>query len=141
MDAWQCQHTVPSRLYQHAGRCDQQRLRVSHGCSAAAPWTGPRLVLQGSAAGWVKDDLDGQEDAHRRGAAPGPEPDGMLHDEHGSRPLPSLPGDWTQYYRELVLAVRGEGPVPVEPGDAVSVQKVLEAAADSSARQQVVHLR
>ncbi|MBC7373708.1 MAG: Gfo/Idh/MocA family oxidoreductase, partial [Frankiales bacterium] len=60
-------------------------------CSAAAPWTGPRLVLQGSSAGWVKADLDGQEDAPRRGVAPGAEPDGTLHDERGAHPVPSLP--------------------------------------------------
>jgi predicted dehydrogenase len=40
-------------------------------CSAAAPWTGPRLVLQGSRAGWVKQDLDGQESARREGRSPG----------------------------------------------------------------------
>ena len=109
-------------------------------CSAAAPWTGPRLVLQGGSAGWVKADLDGQEDAQRRGVAPGAEPDGTLHDERGAHPVPSLPGDWAQFYREFALAVRGKGPVPVDVQDAVRVQQVLEAAAASSARQQIVHL-
>ncbi len=109
-------------------------------CSAAAPWPGPRIVLQGSRAGWSKADLDGQEDAARRGAAPAPEPDGTLWDEQGGRPEPSLPGDWAAFYRGFARAARGEGPVPVEPEDAVAVLRVLEAARLSSETGQTVGL-
>lgn len=109
-------------------------------CSAAAPWSGPRLVPQGSAAGWAKQHLDGQEDAQRRGALVASEPAGLLFDEHGSRPHPSLPGDWAAYYRGMVRAVRDGAPVPVDPADGVRVLRVLEAAARSSARGGVVHL-
>ena len=102
--------------------------------SAAAPWTGPRLVLQGSRAGWVKDDLDGQESAQRAGAPYAGEPDGRLLDESGARPMASLPGDWGSYYAQFAAAVRGEGPVPVDPADAVAVARALEAAVVSSDR-------
>ena len=102
--------------------------------SAAAPWTGPRLVLQGSRAGWVKDDLDGQESAQRAGAPYAAEPDGLLVDETGPRPVASLPGDWGRYYGQFAAAVRGEGPVPVDPADAVAVARALEAAVVSSDR-------
>jgi scyllo-inositol 2-dehydrogenase (NADP+) len=108
--------------------------------SAAAPWTGPRLVLQGSRAGWVKDGLDGQEDAQRRGVPPAPEPDGTLWDERGRHPWPSAPGDWPAYYRAFAAAVRGHGPVPVDPAEAVSVLRVLEAAVRSSDTGAVVPL-
>ena len=101
-------------------------------CSAAAPWPGARIVLQGSRAGWSKQDLDRQEDAARRGAPPAPEPDGTLWDEDGAHPEPSLPGDWAAFYRGFARAVRGDGPVPVEPDDAVAVLRVLEAARRSA---------
>lgn len=110
-------------------------------CSAAAPWTGPRLVLQGSRAGWVKEGLDGQEEAQRRGAVPAAEPDGTLWDEQGAHPVPSLPGDWAAYYRAFAAAVRGEGELPVDPSDAVGVLQVLEAAVRSSETGAVVPLR
>lgn len=101
-------------------------------CSAAAPWPGPRIVLQGSRAGWSKADLDGQEGAARRGGPPVAEPDGTLWDEQGGHPEPSLPGDWAAFYRGFARAVRGEGPLPVEPEDAVGVLRVLEAARRSA---------
>lgn len=110
-------------------------------CSAAAPWPGPRIVLQGSRAGWSKADLDGQEDAARRGAAPVPEPDGTVWDEDGPHAEPSLPGDWAAFYRGFARAVRGEGPVPVDPQDAVTVLRVLEAARLAAETGETVPLR
>jgi scyllo-inositol 2-dehydrogenase (NADP+) len=109
-------------------------------CSAAAPWTGPRLVLQGSAAGWVKHGLDGQEAAQRDGRALPAEPDGELWDENGSRPVASSQGDWAAFYRGFAAAVLEGAPVPVEPADAVTVLRVLEAAQRSAARGEVVRL-
>lgn len=109
-------------------------------CSAAAPWTGPRLVLQGSRAGWVKHDLDGQEAAQRDGVPVPPEPPGRLHDEDGSREVASRPGDWAAYYRAFAAAVSDGSPVPVDPADAVSVLRVLEAAQQSAEQGDVVRL-
>jgi scyllo-inositol 2-dehydrogenase (NADP+) len=109
-------------------------------CSAAAPWSGPRLVLQGSAAGWVKHDLDGQEQAQRSGVEVPPEPSGTLCDSNGSRAVASRAGGWGAYYRSFAEAVRSGGPLPVEPEDAVAVLRVLEAAVRSSERREVVVL-
>ena len=108
--------------------------------SAAAPWPGPRLVLQGSRGGWAQDDLDGQESAQREGVPYAGEPDGTLVDQAGAHAVPCLPGDWSAYYRLFAAAVRGEGPVPVDPADAVVVAQVLEAAVMSSDTGQVVRL-
>ncbi len=107
-------------------------------CSANAPWTGPRLVLQGSVAGWVKQDLDGQEDAQRRGVPLPPEPPGALWDTDGDRDVPSRQGDWPAYYRALAGHLLDGGPLPVTAADGVAVLRVLEAAAVSSATHDVV---
>ena len=109
-------------------------------CSAAAPWTGPRLVLQGARAGWHKAELDGQEAAQRDGTPLPPEPDGALWDEDGTRPLPSRQGDWAAFYRGFADAAQHGAPVPVDPADAVAVLRVLEAAQRSAAERAVVSL-
>jgi scyllo-inositol 2-dehydrogenase (NADP+) len=109
-------------------------------CSAAAPWTGPRLVLQGSAAGWVKQELDGQEAAQRDGVALPPEPPGALWDERGPRAVASLQGDWAAFYRAFAASVLEGAAVPVHPAAAVAVLRVLEAAQRSAARGEVVAL-
>ena len=113
-------------------------------CSMTAPWQGPRLVLQGSVAGWSKHGLDGKEDALRAdlpvGSLLAPEPDGLRWDAGGRRPAPSLPGDWPAFYRQVALAVDGAGPVPVDPADAVHVLRVLETARRSAATGAVLPL-
>lgn len=109
-------------------------------CSAVAPWAGPRLVMQGTRGGWVKDDLDGQEAAQRDGVEPPPEPPGRLTDADGERDVPSRPGDWAAFYRAFAAAVESGSPVPVAPQDAVDVLRVLEAAEQSSRERAVVAL-
>jgi len=108
--------------------------------SAAAPWPGPRLVLQGSKAGWVKHDLDGQEQAQRDAVPTPPEPPGTLWDHDGPHPLPSLPGDWAAFYRLWRDALTVGAPLPVEARDAVEVLRVLEAARESCDGGEVVTL-
>lgn len=116
---------------------------VSHlWCSAAAPWRGPRLVVQGTRAGWVKNELDGQEDALRAGLPlPLREPAGQLWTTD-SRPaeIDSLPGDWGAFYRELAAAILDGGPVPVDGSAAVRALLVLEAARESARVHRVVSL-
>lgn len=109
-------------------------------CSAVAPWPGPRLVLQGTAGGWSKQDLDGQEDALREGTAYGPEPDGMRWGSGDPVPYPSLPGDWQAFYRSFAAAVRDGTPMPVAASEAVRVLQVLEAARLSATTRDVVRL-
>jgi predicted dehydrogenase len=109
---------------------------------AAVP--GPRLLLQGTAGGWSKADLDGQEDHLQLGWTPAdgpvPEPPGVLVDAKGSREVDSPPGDWAAYYRLFAAAVLDGGPVPVPASDGVAVLRVLEAARLSSERSAVVPL-
>ena len=111
-------------------------------CSAAAPWTGPRLVLQGDRGGWSKHTLDNQEDALRAGlSAAGDrpaEPPSLLHDVDGTRETPSLPGDWPAFYRGVEVALRTGSPLPVPAGEALPVLRVLEAARESARTRSVV---
>lgn len=109
-------------------------------CSMAAPVNGPRLLLQGSRAGWVKQQLDGQEDAQRAGAVLASEPAGRLFDAQGERDIASPLGDWGDFYRRFAVAVLADGPLPVEPEDAVEVLRVLEAARTSSQQRRVIPL-
>lgn len=100
---------------------------------AAAP--GPRLRVLGSEAAYVVEDLDGQEDALASGRVPragwGEEPPqrwGRLVRGDESEPVRSENGAWPRFYERLVSALRGEGPLPVDPAGAVAVLEVLERA-------------
>jgi predicted dehydrogenase len=49
-----------------------------------------------------------------------------------SEVLPSERGAWPTFYPAFAAAVRGEGPVPVNPWDAVATARVLDAARESA---------
>jgi predicted dehydrogenase len=117
--------------------------------SAVTPSVGPRLRVQGSAAGFVVSGLDPQEAALRAGRRPdGSEPWGQPERfEHGrlvagdqSVPVPPEPGAWPQFYALLRDALVHGGPPPVDPRDAVEVLRVLEAARRSSRERSTVPL-
>ena len=55
-------------------------------------------------------------------------------------PVPAQPGSWNSFYSAFARAVRGEGPLPVDPRDAVAALEVLDAARVSAARGEVVRL-
>ena len=114
---------------------------------AAAP--GPRLRVLGTRGAYVVPEVDGQEDALRAGRRPddqgewGVEPEerwGRLVRGEESEPVPSERGAWPCFYARLERALREGGPPPVEPEDAVTTLRVLEAARRSAAEQQVIAL-
>jgi scyllo-inositol 2-dehydrogenase (NADP+) len=120
-------------------------LRMS--AMTAAP--GPRLRALGTHAAFVIDGLDSQEDALRAGRRPddahawGLEPEsawGRLVHGDTSEPVPSEPGDWPAFYGQMEACLRGQGPVPVEPADAVAVLAVLDAARVAASSGSVVRL-
>jgi scyllo-inositol 2-dehydrogenase (NADP+) len=105
--------------------------------SAVAGAPGPRLRVLGSQAAFVVDELDGQEDALRAGLRPagstdwGAEPEsrwGRLARGEASEPVRSENGAWPRFYEQVGLALRGERPMPVDPGDAVKVLEIIERA-------------
>lgn len=107
-----------------------------------------RFRLTGSAASYVAPGpMDSQEFAllaHRTPATEGNqwgvepvERWGTLRRGDRSEPVESERGRWDLFYAEFAAAVRGHGPVPVDPWDAVASLEVIEAAR-RSAQQGVV---
>jgi scyllo-inositol 2-dehydrogenase (NADP+) len=114
--------------------------------SAVAGELGPRLRVLGSKGAYVVDGLDGQEDALRAGGDPaspdwGVEPEerwGRLVAGEDERPVKRGPGAYPEFYAGVRDALNGEGPVPVDPSDAVATLRVLDAARRSAERAEVV---
>jgi scyllo-inositol 2-dehydrogenase (NADP+) len=116
-------------------------------CSAVAPDLGPRMRVLGTEAAYVKYGLDVQEDALRRGSRPdldaawGVETSdrwGTLGVPGDTSSVATEPGAYQRYYEGIAAALRGEGPVPVDPRDSVEGLRIIEAARRSAAERQVV---
>jgi scyllo-inositol 2-dehydrogenase (NADP+) len=123
---------------------------ISHlRASAITAAPGPRLRVLGSTGAFVIESLDSQEDALRAGRRPddgsawGVEPLsnwGTLVRGDDSVPVTPEPGDWPAFYLQMEAHLRGRGPVPVDPADAVLGLTVLEAARESAATGAVIDL-
>jgi predicted dehydrogenase len=121
---------------------------ISHlRASAVTAAPGPRLRVLGSEAGFVVDELDGQETELRAGQRPDTAPDwgvepesrwGRLVAGERSEPIPSERGDWPRFYALLATALRDGGPAPVDPRDAVETLRILEYARRSASTRSVV---
>jgi predicted dehydrogenase len=117
--------------------------------SAVAAAPGPRLRVLGGRAAFVVEELDGQEDALRAGKRPDREPGwgvdpeprwGRLVRGGESEPVLSEAGAWPRFYAELERALRTGDPPPVDPRDAVTTLRVIEAARKSADSRVVVEL-
>jgi predicted dehydrogenase len=93
----------------------------------------PRFRVRGSEGAYVVYGMDGQEPALIAGERPGegwytepPERWGRLQRGDESEPVPSERGRWDTFYPAFAAAVRGEGPVPVDPRDAVASLTVID---------------
>ena len=107
-----------------------------------------RMRLLGLRGAYVKDGLDGQEDALRAGKSPGdpgwgqepPERWGWLAGGDDRRRVETERGAYEQFYAGVARSLREEAPPPVDPLDAVAGLEVLEAAFESARRAEVVRL-
>jgi predicted dehydrogenase len=108
--------------------------------SSAAADLGPRFRLLGTAGSYVKYGLDGQEAALRAGNTPrdagwGAEPQeawGAIGTPGDTRPVPTLPGAYQDYYAGIRDALRHGSPAPVTLDQAIDVLTVIEAAQRSA---------
>ncbi len=99
-----------------------------------------RFAVHGTKASFLTSGLDPQEDQLKAGMAPGapgwgvdPSPPTIVEGETGERSSISGPaGDYPAYYSAVAKAMRGEGPNPVPPSEALMVMEVLEAGMVSS---------
>ena len=100
----------------------------------------PRFRVRGTEGAYVVPaGMDGQEPALIAGERPGedwyteaPERWGRLQRGDASEPVPSERGRWDTYYPAFAAAVRGEGPVPVDPRDAIASLTVMDAVRQSA---------
>lgn len=119
--------------------------------SWSQPAPGPRFRVTGTEAGYVNRTLmDIQEELLLAGETPaslgagwGAEPAerwGRVHRGDTAGTVPTANGAWDTFYPSFARAVRGLGPLPVEPRDAVASMTVLDAARRSATEGAVVPL-
>ncbi|MEV5751814.1 Gfo/Idh/MocA family oxidoreductase [Actinoallomurus sp. NPDC052308] len=111
---------------------------------------GARFRASGTAGAYVVDGVDGQEALLLAGASPasegdrwGAEPEarwGRIRRGDHAEAVPSERGRWDLFYPAFAAAVRGTGPLPVDPWDAVATATVLDAAHASATTGDVVRL-
>jgi predicted dehydrogenase len=126
---------------------DYGRLKVILHCSLLAASGSPRFTVHGTDGSLIKRSPDQQESQLLAGIKPDDARWGMdsdfaaFFDGRNGAPHQIEPqrGDYTQYYREIAMALITAGhPNPVAPDDAIAVMRVLEAAISSSARGDTV---
>ncbi len=117
--------------------------------SQGAP--GPRFRVTGTNGSYVnRTHMDVQEELLLAGHSPatlgaewGAEPAerwGKVYRGDSGETVPTANGAWDTFYPAFARAVRGLGPVPVDPRDAVATVTVLDAARRSATEGEVVRL-
>lgn len=125
--------------------------------SSVAGATGPRTRVSGLKGAFVVTDSDGEVSSFAVRAAA--DADGGVGKTRGkdaagevderawlvrgreAKELPTVPSAHAQFYRELVAWLREDGPIPVDPRDAVFTADVLDAARMSAREGRTVPLR
>ncbi|MFT3790414.1 MAG: oxidoreductase [Rudaea sp.] len=105
----------------------------------------PRFVVHGERGSLVKREADRQEAQLKAGIVPGADgwgidPDAMQF-HPGASPARSIPtprGDQREYYLGIERMLRGRGPNPVTPEQALAVMTVLDAAQRSALERRAV---
>jgi len=110
----------------------------------------PGYVIHGSKGSFIKPKTDVQEAMLQAGKVPG-QPDwgtesetekGLLHTEIDGKVIreyvPSLKGNYLEYYEGIYKAIRNNEPLPVSAEDGLKVVRVIETAYDSNSKKKVM---
>ena len=100
-----------------------------------------RYKIEGEKGSYIKYGLDPQEARLREGDVPGgdrwgeegPEHYGTLFTATGAHIVPTLAGDYGQYFDRLAASITEGAPVPVTPQDALQTMRLIERARESAA--------
>ncbi len=101
-----------------------------------------RFVVHGTGGSWIKHGIDPQEAATVAGRRPGSDDwghdplDGLFTSADPGRTVTRIPnrrGDYRMFWSALAAAIRGTGPNPVPPREALAVMEVLDAGTRSAA--------
>lgn len=112
------------------------------GALAGAP--GPRTRVLGDRGAYLVTSFEGEPTPFaaldEATAHDGEDTEGWLVRGDERTPVLRTPGGHADYYRVVEAWVRHDGPVPVDPWDAVATARVLDAAVLSAREDRVVHL-
>ncbi|MEQ8218841.1 MAG: Gfo/Idh/MocA family oxidoreductase [Arenibacter sp.] len=112
----------------------------------------PGNIMNGTKGTFIKSKADIQEKELQAGKIPGSkdwgaEPDkekGLLHTEKDGKiireQIPTLNGDYMEYYEGIYQALRNNGSVPVTGTEGMNVIRVIEAALESNRDRKVIQL-
>ncbi len=126
--------------------------RVRLKCSYLVREALPGYILHGSKGSFIKPKTDVQETMLQAGQIPGgadwgKEPDterGLLHTEINGEItkayIPSLQGNYGDYYEAVYGAIVNDGPMPVTAGEGKQVVHIIETAFRSSKERRVIDL-
>ena len=135
-------------LYYPAGRNLRVRLKSSYLVREPVP----AFALYGPLGTFLKPKADPQEQRLLKGDLPagddwGVEPEtgkGLLHTERNGKiireTIPSIKGNYMEFYDGMYEAIRNGAPVPVTPQDGIDILRVIEAAYTSNKEKKVVPL-
>ena len=112
----------------------------------------PGYILHGRKGSFIKSKADVQEADLQAGKSPdskdwGKEPDteqGLLHTEKDGKTIkesiPTLPGNYMDYFDNIFDAIRHHNPLSVKAEDAMMVIAIIEAALKSNEEHKVIEL-
>ncbi|KWC22728.1 oxidoreductase [Burkholderia ubonensis] len=130
--------SAPDFVHVQLGYPDKDVALHASALSAIEP---ARFTLHGTRGSYQKFGLDTQEDQLKADLTPddvefgGGNPPGVLRvldgDVETERPVPTLDGQYAEFYRALAASIREGAPFPVTPQDAVDVMTIIELAAQS----------